>query len=396
MLLYRIVISFKRRAANRLRIVFYLLRRNQFLKISFAILLLALLAAIGVVVFEYSHNSQFKSVGDGLWWAMVTISTVGYGDKVPATSAGRLLAVILMFSGVALFSFFTASVSSLFVTSRLKEGRGLLKVGFRNHIAILGWNSYGEKIIHAISEDAIRQNRSVVLINQSSADDMQEILHKYHALQIKFVFGDIADELVLNRANLRYAYAAIIIPDESCKAREKCDERTVLATLSVKAIEPRVKVIAHILSSGNESHLRRANADHIVHSDQYSGYLLGAHVIAPGIPELLDSLLNGTKAAHLTRRKVPSSFIGKSFAELAEYLKKSENSILLGFVTEEPAFQLDDILSDDYSAIDNFIRKKLEQAGKGLAKKAKIDVNLNPPYHYQIQDRDIAVIIEGV
>jgi voltage-gated potassium channel len=392
---FRTFAFIKRRFAQRAHVIFYTLRRSQLLKVMAAIFLVAIVAAAGITLFEYASNPQFASFGDGLWWAVVTIATVGYGDKVPTTCAGRVIATIVMFAGVALFSFFTASIASLVITTRMKEGKGLSKIGFKNHVAILGWNSSGEKIIASILEELIQQNKSLVLVNQMPPEVMEQIILRFHGLQIKFVYGDITDELVLNRANLRFAYAAMIIPDESAGMAEKADERTVLATLSVKSIEPRVRVISHILNAGNEAHLRRANADQVVKSDQFSGFLLGAHVISPGIPELLDVLLGGGSTMRLSRCKVPNIFIGKTFAELLNYYKKEENSILLGFIQEEPEFRLDDILSDDYSAIDNFIRDKIQEAGKGLSKKAKIEVELNPPDDYRIQEHDIAVVIGG-
>ena len=52
---------------------------------------------------------------DGIWWAWVTVTTVGYGDLVPASTAGRLFAAILMLLGIALFSLLTASFSTFFL-----------------------------------------------------------------------------------------------------------------------------------------------------------------------------------------------------------------------------------------------------------------------------------------
>lgn len=58
---------------------------------------------------------SFKSVGDGIWWAWVTVTTVGYGDVVPVTGGGRLLAGLVMLIGMGLFSLITANFSAFFV-----------------------------------------------------------------------------------------------------------------------------------------------------------------------------------------------------------------------------------------------------------------------------------------
>lgn len=58
-------------------------------------------------------------IWEAFWWAVVTVVTVGYGDKTPTGKAGRIIATIWMFTGVLLISYFTASVSSILTVQRL-------------------------------------------------------------------------------------------------------------------------------------------------------------------------------------------------------------------------------------------------------------------------------------
>lgn len=60
---------------------------------------------------------DFTSSWDGMWWAMVTVTTVGYGDLVPRSVAGRVVAMMLMLVGIGFISVLTATVASLFVKS---------------------------------------------------------------------------------------------------------------------------------------------------------------------------------------------------------------------------------------------------------------------------------------
>lgn len=74
-------------------------------------------AAAGLeVAFEaHATGSNIHNYGDALWWAVVTVTSVGYGDKYPVTAAGRAVAVVLMITGIALFGVVTASIASYFV-----------------------------------------------------------------------------------------------------------------------------------------------------------------------------------------------------------------------------------------------------------------------------------------
>jgi voltage-gated potassium channel len=70
---------------------------------------------------EGAVEANIRSVADALWWAVSTVTTVGYGDKYPTTGAGRLLAAGLMLLGIGLFGILTASLSSFFVAEAREE-----------------------------------------------------------------------------------------------------------------------------------------------------------------------------------------------------------------------------------------------------------------------------------
>jgi voltage-gated potassium channel len=63
---------------------------------------------------ERATNPLFNSFGTSVWWAVVTITTVGYGDVYPITTAGRLTGVVLMFSGLALFGVLAGTLATFF------------------------------------------------------------------------------------------------------------------------------------------------------------------------------------------------------------------------------------------------------------------------------------------
>ena len=73
------------------------------------------LGATGVFVFEAGQNPSVDSFGDAIWWAIVTTTTVGYGDVSPVTTEGRIVAVLLMIVGIGFIGVFTATVASFFI-----------------------------------------------------------------------------------------------------------------------------------------------------------------------------------------------------------------------------------------------------------------------------------------
>src|SRR3990167_6276443 len=79
---------------------------------KYLLALVVLSLALGVLVVPVERAFQINNIGDGIWWAIVTVTDVGYGDYVPVTFWGRLIGVTLMTTGVILFSLVVAILSS--------------------------------------------------------------------------------------------------------------------------------------------------------------------------------------------------------------------------------------------------------------------------------------------
>jgi voltage-gated potassium channel len=89
--------------------------RSAFLAVSLVALLLVIFSSIAVLTFETAPDSNIRTAEDAVWWAVATITTVGYGDRYPVTSEGRFVAAILMCGGVALFGVFSGFLASWFI-----------------------------------------------------------------------------------------------------------------------------------------------------------------------------------------------------------------------------------------------------------------------------------------
>ena len=111
--------------ANRERLLRLLIVSGESLPAAMAMILgIVFIFGTTVYLLEHAHNAQFGGIQDGLWWAFVTLTTVGYGDIVPITGGGRAIAVMTMILGIAVYSLMIANLTVFVEGQKLKNSAG--------------------------------------------------------------------------------------------------------------------------------------------------------------------------------------------------------------------------------------------------------------------------------
>lgn len=369
---------------------FHLLIRNSFFQVGLGIFLVMILGGLVLRMLEIGKITEGEAP---FWWAIVTMTTVGYGDFTPKTLEGRMFAVFVMFAGISLTAMFTAIISSIFVAKRIREEKGLEKVNIKNHIILCGWNRNADKIIDSIQYLAERGRKDIVLINDLDEEEIARLKTRYRKIRLHFVVGDFTSEQVLEKANLEAAETVIIIPSDINDSIQNPDDKTIRAALTIKGLEPNIRLIAYLHDRENLTHIKRANADEVVISDDFGAYMLASHVMNPGIPQTVNRLLDNVSKNRFKRVDIPSEFIGKPFDNLFNHFRKKNNSILVGVFSEEENLGIGEILSADTLALDAFIERKLKEGGISLKEESKISLEINPGSNYRIKDGNRAIII---
>ena len=263
---------------SRLTAIVQTLRKERFFLIAPVTLGVIFVSALGVYFFEYSvSGSSIRSLWDGIWWAFVTICTVGYGDKFPVSDGGRIVGIFLMISGVGLLSMLTATVASVLVEQKIREGKGLEAIKRKDHLVICGWNGNSEEVLTGLLRNEA-DRRAIVLINELPVDEVDSLKLKYDKYGMIFLRGDFVQEDVLLRADIRKAQFVMIMADFSGRhPKERTDDRTILAALTAKSLAPQVKVIAELIDSDNRIHLKRANVITGGDTRKWGGHYWGAN-----------------------------------------------------------------------------------------------------------------------
>ena len=362
---------------------------NELAKIITILVVMWLFGAIGILVLESKNQPDFNSLKNTLWWTIVTMTTVGYGDMSPQGDYSRLFATFLMLTGIGISGLFTSTMSSIFVTKKIREGRGLETVKTKNHIVICGYNPNLEMILDFIIK-SYNNEFPIVLVNDLSEDKINSILSKYSKIEIKFVKGDHSRENILEKANVLNSKSVMVLTDD---ADINGDQKTILSTLTLKNINSNLRVIAQVSNRENITHLRRANVDEIIINDKFETFMTASHILDPGVPQALHQLIDENSIHKFQSKSISKDFIGKTFDELSKSLRDQYGCIAIGLFLEEEKMGLSDFLSADTSSLDAFIEKKMKEAGHSFKQESKLSVVMNPKSDYLIKKGERVIII---
>jgi voltage-gated potassium channel len=369
------------------------LHRERVFALILAVVSLIFLGGVGFALSEPSHGTWWASLGQGAWWALVTLTTVGYGDVVPVTVAGKLVAAGIILGGVLSLSLITATVASVFIERKFRRERGLEPVKASQHILILGWSEEGEALLDQLLKRLPREI-PLVLVNKQPPEQMEALQERYPSQPPMFLRGEYSREEVLLKANVRQAIKAIILaerqPEETAA---QVDQRTLFTALTLKALHPKIRILAELLRSENRAYLERAGADDVLIRGQYDSSLLAGAIASPGIYRVLVTLLVA-EGQNLYDVEIPSSFQGRPLQDLAAHLRDYHQALLIAIYTEARALSLEDLLSEEPSAIDDFIRRKFAATKMThLLGRTKVEYQVNPPGDTIIVPHQFAVVI---
>jgi len=291
--------------------------------LSFVLILITVIVLVSSAIISLVEpNFTF---GDALWWSMVTLTTVGYGDLTPKTFPGRSIAVLIMILGIGLLTTasitISATVASILINRKIKEEQGMNSYQFENHIIFCEWNARARSILLQFRSNISTINTPIVLIAEMERRPIED-------KNLFFIKGAVNDE-TLQRANIDRASTVIILGDDRLEGGAR-DAKVVLSTLTVESLNPSVYTIVELLDERYLQHCQRANADEIIVSSELSAMLISQSALNHGISRLFNELLSPAMGNQTHTIPLPPELIGKTFLDALPLLKASRQSIAIG------------------------------------------------------------------
>ena len=262
------------------------------------------------------HN--YRSFFDGLWWAVVTATTVGYGDMVPHTETGKILAIVIIIGGVIAVAAFTAQMTTQLIEKKIfsKKGYEMLDA-LQNHLVICGYKPPRIEVLESFKR---HYGDNIVVIYSELVPELKKVVEEHN---LKFVAGEYNDEAVLKEARIEKADKVMILNMHD----EFADAKVLETVIVIRSLNHDVYIIAEINDTKYENYLLKSKCDEIIMGEEYNRFLLSKSIAEPGMSKVVRNLLS-TQNFHIVTEH---SFVGKTYKEAFDESQRN-GKILLGIV----------------------------------------------------------------
>jgi len=221
------------------------------------------IAGIMLYVFEGdSDNPNIHNLFDAFYWALITISTVGYGDIAPVTPEGRVVTMLIIITGIGLISFVTSIIVSSFSERLgvLREGRVIQDVGKKKNITVIcGYGLLGRLVAKGLEKEGVE----FVVIDRDEHFAQIAYNNGYHSICADASQGDIFKQLGIDE---RITHVLCLTSD---------DIQNAFIAVNIKSLNENVYVTARCSDEEIAQKMEFAHVDHIIMPEEIAG-MMGA------------------------------------------------------------------------------------------------------------------------
>ncbi len=273
-------------------------------------LLLAVFILVGTVCLVYFDRTGYRDgndppdfqVGliDAIYYTTVTLSTTGYGDIAPTSPEARLVnAFVITPARIAFLVLLIGTTLEVLAS----QGREMFRVArwrkqMGQHVVVVGYGTKGRSAVETIVGNG--QDREAIIIVDPTATAKVDA----HADGLAVITGDATRRSVLKQAGVETATHVIITTDR--------DDSNVLATLTVRQLNPDAWIVASVREHENVSLIKQSGADSVITSSDAVGRLLGLSSLSPTLGSVMEDLLTYGDGLEVAERDLLVTEVGKT------------------------------------------------------------------------------------
>jgi voltage-gated potassium channel len=277
-------------------------------RLRLAVILFVVVFALGVAGFKFFGGRDW-SFFDSVYMTVITVATIGYGEvhDLSGNLPARVFATVYILLSLGTIAFAVTSITAFVVEGELKNILGRRKMEkeiarLRDHYIVCG----GDEIAGTIIRELHETKRPFVVI-EPSKEKIDRFLAAHPFLYIQ---GDPAEDEILVKAGIAQAKGVLLsLPT---------DEANLFVTVTVRSLNPDVRIVAKGTDINTHAKIRRAGADHVISPAFIGGMRMASQMVRPSVVTFLDTMLRdkekGLRVEEITVAK-DSPLAGKTVGE---------------------------------------------------------------------------------
>lgn len=276
------------------------------------------------------------SIGEGLWWGLVTLTTVGYGDYAPETVTGRVIGGAMMVSGMFTLALFSGIVGQTLLRSVLSIREENLRMSsLMNHIVVCGYEAGTRMLLDTVGREIDVEAHQVIIF--AEGERPMDIPPDY-----QWVSGDPTKESSMEKVRMAYAAAAILVGKRTMLP-QAADASTILTAFTIRSYLRKhpvaqrrshpLYIVSEILDAENVEHAYTAGANEVIETTRLGFSLLTHAIVQRGSADIM-SKITAAGAHSLYLGQVTGLALPAPFAAVAKHVKDSTGVLVIGVTGE--------------------------------------------------------------
>ncbi|MEO9477779.1 MAG: potassium channel protein [Cyclobacteriaceae bacterium] len=286
-----------------------------------------LLITLLVQAEQGSNQASITNYRDAIWYSLVTLTTVGYGDLVPATEFGRYVSILFVLISLGIYGILIGQFTSLMATIKENKRLGYNGTHMEDHAVIIGWNDFGKMVLSQLM--GVGKKVAIVTNNRS---DIEFIREEHNGKDVFVLYSDFSNMEMLRKTNIESSSIVFVNFED--------DTEKLVYILNMKKVFPDLDYVVTLDNGDLKNTFISAGVTNTISKHEISSKLLASYMFEPDVATYSESIMSfaeGDSDYDIKQFIVTPSnpYLGKPYQEAFFDMKKRYNAVLIGITKRD-------------------------------------------------------------